>query len=93
MKTCKICGKAFETEHSNERFCSAECKKEWRRREVEKLRSKQTEKILTLEEVSILAAAENMSYGKYSVKYDLYHGGKKIEYERRIQLSKQRENL
>ena len=39
--------------------------------DLEKLRKKDPGK-LTIEEVNALARAEDLSYGKYSVKHDLY---------------------
>lgn len=43
---------------------------------LNKLRKKDPDK-LTLEEVNALARAENLSYGKYCAKHNLYKNGMK----------------
>ena len=57
-KTCKICGKNFQSEVRNAKYCSDECKKT-------KYNEKPKEKKLSVAELAVKAKQAGMSYGQY----------------------------
>ena len=56
---CKICGKFFQSDFKNVKYCSDECKKATK---------KPDEKKLSAEELAVKAKQAGMSYGQYVAK-------------------------
>ena len=66
QKKCTICGKVFLGFKSGTDYCGRECKT---KAAIAKVKS--GDRNLSLEEITLAADAENMSYGKFTELYKL----------------------
>jgi len=71
IKTCKICGKEFETTRNNRIYCSNECQERAIKKRAEKLKliknpaKPKRNTMGDLKTIAIEAREHNMSYGQY----------------------------
>lgn len=64
-RTCKHCGKVFDTEYKNQVFCSISCKDKYHWQEHKRKRAEEKEQGHSIEKINEEARKMGLSYGKY----------------------------